>query len=166
MVTSLLRDGNVKHLAGSSLLVSQERPTSAGQRTKGQVLLEGEGTLRLAVLTLITSHRPLHTVQFDVRDCYGTGAAVRMPYGPAPHLGYCGGERRADRGDELAFLWRRERITYARVLFALARYPALACAVVDLLPPTVELDKVATCLRLVTVLSSERAHVLHPATAG
>jgi len=37
--------------------------------------------------------------------------------------------------DELGFLWRRhERITFARVLFALARYPALACAVVDLLP--------------------------------
>ncbi|KAH9068093.1 hypothetical protein EDB83DRAFT_2379619 [Lactarius deliciosus] len=57
--------------------------------------------------------------------------------------------------DELGFLWRRERITYARVLFALARYPALACAVVDLLPPTVKLDKVTTCLRLVTVLCSE-----------
>ncbi|KAH8986601.1 hypothetical protein EDB92DRAFT_2091111 [Lactarius akahatsu] len=57
--------------------------------------------------------------------------------------------------DELGFLWRRERITYTRVLFALARYPALACAVVDLLPPTVELDKVTTCLRLVTVLCSE-----------
>jgi len=35
---------------------------------------------------------------------------------------------------QLGFLWRRERITYTRVLFALARYPALACAVVDLLP--------------------------------
>ncbi|KAH9027862.1 hypothetical protein EDB84DRAFT_1439762 [Lactarius hengduanensis] len=113
-----------------------------------------------------------------------------MPYGMAPHLGYCGygpnflraRERDSDfprrsvasaalirsqlmalqfydwaltGADELGFLWRRERITYTRVLFALARYPALACAVVDLLPPTVKLDKVTTCLRLVAVLCSE-----------
>ena len=32
------------------------------------------------------------------------------------------------------FLWRRERITYTRVLFALARYPALACAIMYQLP--------------------------------
>jgi len=30
------------------------------------------------------------------------------------------------------FLWRRGRITYTRVLFALARYPALACAIMYL----------------------------------
>ena len=32
------------------------------------------------------------------------------------------------------FLWRRERITYTPVLFALARYPALVCAIMYLLP--------------------------------
>ncbi|KAI0246337.1 hypothetical protein BJV78DRAFT_171194 [Lactifluus subvellereus] len=35
-------------------------------------------------------------------------------------------------GNELNFLWRRDRITYARVLFVLARYPALASAIMGL----------------------------------
>ncbi|KAH9001908.1 hypothetical protein EDB86DRAFT_3130148, partial [Lactarius hatsudake] len=71
----------------------------------------------------------------------------------APAAIFAGVSTRSSR--QLGFLWRRERITYTRVLFALARYPALACAVVDLLPPTVKLDKVTTCLRLVAVLCSE-----------
>jgi len=37
-------------------------------------------------------------------------------------------------GDEVVYLWRRERSNYARLLFILARYPALACVIVDLLP--------------------------------
>jgi len=71
------------------------------------------------------------------------------------------------------FLWRRERITYTRVVFALARYPALVCSIMYLLPvrhtrnkeqrlmltgeqtTTVKLDYARTLLRFVTVICSE-----------
>jgi len=39
------------------------------------------------------------------------------------------------------FLWRRGRITYTQVLFALARYPALACAIMYQLPVRHTRDK-------------------------
>jgi len=57
--------------------------------------------------------------------------------------------------DEFDFLWQRGRGTCARVVFILARYPALACAVVGVLPLTIELNNVTTCLSVVTILSSE-----------
>ncbi|KAI0270704.1 hypothetical protein BC834DRAFT_967434 [Gloeopeniophorella convolvens] len=58
-------------------------------------------------------------------------------------------------GGELDYLWRRERLTYARVLFVLARYPALACALLDLFPSSVTQGNVLTCLRLATIVFSE-----------
>ncbi|KAI0297966.1 hypothetical protein BC826DRAFT_137414 [Russula brevipes] len=61
-------------------------------------------------------------------------------------------------GDELNFLWRRDgrhNGTYARILFFSARYPALACAIVDLGQPTVTQRHVTTYLRLITFSSSE-----------
>jgi len=57
--------------------------------------------------------------------------------------------------DELGFIWQRNKITYARVLFILARYPALGCAIVGLLPLTTKLNNVTTCLTVITILSSE-----------
>jgi len=39
------------------------------------------------------------------------------------------------------FLWRRERFIFTRVLFALARYTALVCAIMDLLPVRHTRDK-------------------------
>jgi len=58
--------------------------------------------------------------------------------------------------DEFDFLWRPgRRITYTRVLFILARYPALAGAIVYLFPLTDTLNEVTTCLSVVTILSSE-----------
>ena len=39
------------------------------------------------------------------------------------------------------FLWRRGRITYTQVLFMLARYPALVCAIMYLLPVRHTRDK-------------------------
>jgi len=56
--------------------------------------------------------------------------------------------------DEFDFLWGR-RITYTRILFILARYPALAGAIVYLFPLTDTLNEVTTCLSVVTILSSE-----------
>ncbi|KAI0298981.1 hypothetical protein B0F90DRAFT_1631877, partial [Multifurca ochricompacta] len=56
---------------------------------------------------------------------------------------------------QLGLLWRWDRITYTRILFIFARYPALTCAVVDLLPTTVKLGNVTTCLRLITIIFSE-----------
>jgi len=58
-------------------------------------------------------------------------------------------------GDELAYLWRWDRSAYVRTLFFLARYPALAFTIVNLLPPTVTRTNVATCLSVITVISSE-----------
>jgi len=57
--------------------------------------------------------------------------------------------------DELNFLWRRGKITYGRVLFIMARYPGLACAIVGLLPLTTTSNNATTCLTVVTILSSE-----------
>jgi len=57
--------------------------------------------------------------------------------------------------DELSFFWRRGKITYGRVLFVLARYPGLACAIVGLLPLTTTINNATTCLTVVTILSSE-----------
>jgi len=39
------------------------------------------------------------------------------------------------------FLWRRGRFIYTRVLFTLARYTALVCAIMDLLPVRHTRDK-------------------------
>jgi len=57
-------------------------------------------------------------------------------------------------GDEVTYLWHRERGNYARLLFILARYPALACVIVDLLPLTMKLNDVAICLRFTAITSS------------
>ncbi|KAH9964885.1 hypothetical protein BC827DRAFT_895970 [Russula dissimulans] len=57
--------------------------------------------------------------------------------------------------DELSFFWRRGKITCGRILFVLARYPGLACAIVGLLPLTTTINNVTTCLTVVTILSSE-----------
>jgi len=58
-------------------------------------------------------------------------------------------------GDELDFLWCRGRFTFARILFILARYPGLACAIVGVFPQTVHQNSITTCLTVVTILSSE-----------
>ncbi|KAH9964884.1 hypothetical protein BC827DRAFT_1265578 [Russula dissimulans] len=57
--------------------------------------------------------------------------------------------------DEAAFLWRRRRSLFARILFVLARYPAILCSIMDLLPATNRLNDVATILRCTAVISSE-----------
>jgi len=57
--------------------------------------------------------------------------------------------------DEMAFLWRRRRSHCARILVVLARYPALVSSIVELLPPTNKLNKVATSLRFIAISSSE-----------
>ncbi|KAH9964887.1 hypothetical protein BC827DRAFT_896746 [Russula dissimulans] len=64
-------------------------------------------------------------------------------------------------GEEFSFLWRKRRSNHARRIFVLARYPALASTIVDLLPPTKKLDEVATCLRSISITCSEREHTLH-----
>jgi len=57
--------------------------------------------------------------------------------------------------DEAAFLWRRRRSLFARILFVLARYPAILSSIMDLLPATNRLNDVATVLRCIAVISSE-----------
>ncbi|KAI0060166.1 hypothetical protein BV25DRAFT_989238 [Artomyces pyxidatus] len=58
-------------------------------------------------------------------------------------------------GDELKFMWRLDKRTFARVLFLCARYPALVGSILDLLPTTVTLGNVLTCLRLVNIVAAE-----------
>jgi len=58
-------------------------------------------------------------------------------------------------GDELDWLWRRSKSVYARTLFTLARYPALASAIVGLVPLTITLRGITTYLSVITIISSE-----------
>jgi len=58
-------------------------------------------------------------------------------------------------GDELAYLWRRDRTIYIRVLFFLVRYPALVSTVLNVIPPTFTWEIVEVCLRAVIFICSE-----------
>jgi len=58
-------------------------------------------------------------------------------------------------GDEFYFLWKRGRTTYARMLFIVARYSALACAIAGLLPPTIKTSNITTCLSVIIIVSAE-----------
>jgi len=58
-------------------------------------------------------------------------------------------------GDEVYFLWKRGRTTYARMLFIVARYSALACAIAGLLPPTIKTSNITTCLSVIIIVSAE-----------
>jgi len=57
--------------------------------------------------------------------------------------------------DEWEWLLRRGRSIYARVLFLLARYPALTSAFVGLLPLSIALRSTTTYLSVITIISSE-----------
>jgi len=57
--------------------------------------------------------------------------------------------------DELDWLWRPGRSIYARVLFIFARYPALASAVITLIPFKVKLRNTTIYLSIITIICSE-----------
>ncbi|KAH9990853.1 hypothetical protein BJV77DRAFT_1010674 [Russula vinacea] len=57
--------------------------------------------------------------------------------------------------DEVEWLWRRGRSTYARILFILARYAALTSVVVGLLPFKIVLRNITTYLSVLTIICSE-----------
>ncbi|KAI9509892.1 hypothetical protein F5148DRAFT_676866 [Russula earlei] len=64
--------------------------------------------------------------------------------------------------DEVDFLWRGDKRPYVRIPFFLARYPALASAIVELLPvravphqPDVTRTNVMMFLRVVSIMASE-----------
>ncbi|KAN0118131.1 hypothetical protein V8E52_005392 [Russula decolorans] len=57
--------------------------------------------------------------------------------------------------DELDWLWRRGKSIYARVLFILARYPALANAIITLIPERITLRNISIYLSVVTIICSE-----------
>jgi len=57
--------------------------------------------------------------------------------------------------DELDWLWRRGKGIYARVLFVLARYPALASAIIILIPLRISLRNTTIYLNFITILCSE-----------
>jgi hypothetical protein len=57
--------------------------------------------------------------------------------------------------DELDWLWRRGKGIYARVLFVLARYPALASAIIALIPLRTTLRNITIYLSVITIICSE-----------
>jgi len=57
--------------------------------------------------------------------------------------------------EELAFVWRRGRNLYVRVLFIGARYAGLACAILYWFLASPKLDNVITWLRIITIICSE-----------
>ncbi|KAH9966177.1 hypothetical protein BGW80DRAFT_1462445 [Lactifluus volemus] len=65
--------------------------------------------------------------------------------------------------DELKFVWRRGRITWTHVLFVFARYPALASAILSLLPPGIVQSQVKDGLRGVVMMAAEREYLSHHA---
>ncbi|KAI0297958.1 hypothetical protein BC826DRAFT_967534 [Russula brevipes] len=63
-------------------------------------------------------------------------------------------------GDEFAFVWRRSKNNYTRILFICARYPALASVILNLLPllqgrGTHKAGNAQTWLQVVTIICSE-----------
>lgn len=58
-------------------------------------------------------------------------------------------------GDELDWLWRGGKSIYARVLFVLARYPALASAIIALIPLRIATRNITIYLSVITIICSE-----------